>query len=110
MLGVLEWLTACLFQSLSFAKLFTSLIPRMRTFSRYFVLVFFGEALSSVASALNYNSTSSHSRTDNKYSGLGVIYRSSLGYLYHSTVVLPAKTSYCNKDIGIFTKSLSFFN
>lgn len=55
-----------------------------------------------------YNSTSSHTRIDNKYSGLGVIYRSSIGYIYHSTVP-PDKTSYCNEDMGIFTELLSFF-
>lgn len=72
-------------------------------------LTVFGETLRSVVSPLNYNSTSSHTSTDNKYSGVGLIYRSSLGYLYQSPVS-SAKTSYCNEKVDIFTEFLSFFN
>lgn len=60
------------------------------SFPCFILFLFFLGALS-VASALNYNSRSSHTSTDNKYSAVGLIY-SSLVYLYQSTVP-SARTS-----------------
>lgn len=59
-----------------------------------------GKALSSVAPLLRYNSTSSYTSTDNKYSGLGLICRSSLGFYQKS--VPSAKISYRDKEIHFY--------
>lgn len=80
--------------------LFTSLAPKMRTFS-HSLRGLGGKALSSAAPLLKYNSTSSYTSTDNKYSGLGLICRSSLGFYQKS--VPSAKISYRDKERDIFT-------
>lgn len=108
-LGVPECLKACLFQRVLICTtaycpytedenfvtvvlfVFVVLFFEKLFFLFSFSFFFFLEALS-VASALNCNSRSSHTSTDNKYSALGLIYRSSLAYLYQSTVP-SAKTS-----------------
>lgn len=67
----------------------------------------FGEALRSVASALNYNSTSSHTSIDNKYSGLGLVYRRVL-VLFTRELFPLLKHLTVMRKIGIFIELLSF--
>ena len=98
MLGVLERLTACIQHLVICTDVYLLALPRRWELS---LTVLEGKALRSVAALLKYNNTSSYTSTDNKYSGLGLICRSSLGFYQKS--VPSAKISYRDKEIDIFT-------